>query len=116
VKSCSGRYEDPKIAGQLRTEIETRVGRGESTAAVESDLVARYGPRIRAMPDRAAFATTTFIVMVMIALGLVAAVVLVRRWRLGPERVTPALAPQGSSPCAADQYDTQLDEELRSME
>jgi cytochrome c-type biogenesis protein CcmH len=41
-----------EIANSLRREIRTRLKAGESPEAVEQSLVARYGQRIRAVPDR----------------------------------------------------------------
>ncbi len=36
------------LADELRREIRTRIAAGERTGAIEADLIARYGPRIRA--------------------------------------------------------------------
>lgn len=38
-------------ARQLRAEIERRMTSGESAEAVEDDLVSRFGPEIRTMPE-----------------------------------------------------------------
>lgn len=40
-----------EIANALRREIRTRLKAGESADAIEASLVARYGERIRAVPD-----------------------------------------------------------------
>src|SRR5512140_1121487 len=40
-----------EIANTLRREIRTRLKAGESPDAIEQSLVARYGERIRAVPD-----------------------------------------------------------------
>jgi len=37
-------------AEHLRTEIKTRMAAGESSDAIERDLITRYGERVRAMP------------------------------------------------------------------
>ena len=41
-----------EIANALRREIRTRLKMGESADSIEASLVARYGERIRAVPDR----------------------------------------------------------------
>ena len=41
-----------EIANSLRREIRTRLKAGESPDAIEQSLVARYGERMRAVPDR----------------------------------------------------------------
>jgi len=41
---------ESELASTLRTEIDHRLQRGESSAAIEDDLAARYGARIRAVP------------------------------------------------------------------
>ncbi len=40
-----------EIANALRKEIRARLKAGESSDAIEASLVARYGERIRAVPD-----------------------------------------------------------------
>src|ERR1700690_4185349 len=40
------------IATSLRREIRTRLKAGESADAIEASLVARYGEKMRAVPDR----------------------------------------------------------------
>lgn len=104
---------DSEISHQLRAEIEARVARGESTAAIESDLVSRYGPQIRAMPDRGAFSATMAMVMVSIGIGGAAVLLLARRWRRG----APAL-PSGDagSPALRDADDERLDAELAELD
>jgi cytochrome c-type biogenesis protein CcmH len=41
-----------EIANSLRREIRTRLKAGEQPEAIEQSLVARYGERMRAVPDR----------------------------------------------------------------
>jgi len=41
-----------EIANSLRREIRARLKAGESGDAIEASIVARYGERIRAVPDR----------------------------------------------------------------
>ena len=49
---------DSELARTLRSEIETRVAHGESGARIESDLVERYGPKIRNVGRPPSISTT----------------------------------------------------------
>ncbi len=102
---------DSELARTLRSEIETRVAHGESGARIESDLVERYGPKIRALPHEEAL-------KLMLAgaalLALVAGVFLftrVRKWRREERREPPAVVGR-AIPALADAYDARIDAEL----
>jgi cytochrome c-type biogenesis protein CcmH len=41
-----------ELATEVRSEIKKRMSEGASAAAVEAELVAKYGERIRAVPNR----------------------------------------------------------------
>lgn len=103
---------DSDIARQLRGEIESRVAHGESTTSVQADLVARYGPEIRAMPNAGAFSATMATVMLAILIGGVLVVRLMGGWRRseGPTAKAPA------EPMARDAQDDRLDAELEALE
>jgi len=104
---------DSELARSLRKEIETRVERGESTTAIEADMVERYGPRIRAMPSPGRFSATILGCMGAIVLGGVGVLLLSRRWRSAERRIDvgiPGLA------LHRDEYDDRLDAELREFE
>jgi cytochrome c-type biogenesis protein CcmH len=103
---------DSDISRQLRAEIESRVGHGESTLAVQADLVARYGPQIRAMPDAGVFSATMSLVMIVIVAGGVATVRLVRRW--SRDEVQPRTAARPARPHDAE--DERLDAELEALD
>jgi len=67
------------IADELRAEIRTRVARGDDDAAIESDLVARFGPQIRVEP------ASSLVGVAVTGVGVLALAVLVvwmRRRRL----------------------------------
>lgn len=44
------RDHESELASQLRQELRARLAAGESSSALEADLVERYGERIRALP------------------------------------------------------------------
>jgi len=106
---------DSDISRELRTEIEARVARGESTLAIEADLVQRYGSQMRAMPDRAAFSIASTLAMLAIALAGGAVLSLVRRCGWGGR----AGAEHGNGEAAVvsrDRLDEQLDAELEALD
>ena len=106
---------DSEISRELRAEIESRVAGGESTVSVEADLVSRYGPQMRAMPNLSAFSTTVAMVMAAIGAAGIAVLVPVRRWRGGEGVVVhdgrrPSRAPE------RDADDARLDAELEALD
>lgn len=103
---------DSEISRQLRAEIESRVGRGESTLSVQADLIDRYGPQMRAMPDTRAFSATMSAVIAAIVLGGIAMLRLVRRWSHPTGRAGEP--PQPARPHDAE--DDRLDAELEALD
>jgi len=107
---------DSEIAQALRAEIEQRVARGESGEAIEDELAARYGERIRAVPRGSDpfgdMAVAVYVVMAAaLALLLVVARRRVRRTRSEsePEPTEPASSPE------LDRYRARVDEELERL-
>jgi len=103
---------DSELSRVLRREIEERVGRGESPAAIELNIVERYGPQVRAMPRAGAFLGLTVAVMAMIVVAGLGLLRVVLRWqRLArPEVETVARV------AARDAYDERLDAELATFD
>jgi cytochrome c-type biogenesis protein CcmH len=99
---------DSELAHDLRKEIEDRMGRGESADVIEADFVARFGPRVRALPTEGALTTSFLVVFAGI---LAAAAVLFWRVRARAARA-PASAYDPSKPPVRDEFDDELDEEL----
>ena len=88
----------------LRAEIHGRLARGESGAAIEDDLAARYGERIRAV-NKGGDARN--VVPAVAGLAMLASAAALITWVRSRKRVRPAL-----KPVAADGYDARLDAEL----
>jgi cytochrome c-type biogenesis protein CcmH len=96
-------------ASSLRGEIRRRLAGGERAEAIEDDLVARYGDRMRAVPKardpRRYIPLVTGLGMALSATGLIW---LLRRWtRRQREAPSPARAA-----ALRDAYDDRLDAEL----
>lgn len=101
-------HESP-LARELRSEVHARLGAGESTVAIEADLVERYGERIRAVPvgtdPRRAIGLGS--VLVVAGSGALLLGWLVRVVRRGRRRhVQPRVRGEH------DAYDARLDDEL----
>lgn len=103
---------DSELARELRSEIEDRLARGETSEAIQADFVDRYGERVlAARSDRPIAAMTLSLAGVLLAaaagLGF-----LIRRWvgRGAPtSRRAPKLTPR-------DDLDVRLDAELADLD
>lgn len=109
---------DSELATKLRVEIAERLQQGELPTAIEDDMAARFGERIRAVPrardPRQTMALSMVGAMVMSLLGLL---LLARRWL---KRRLQLLEPQGEEAPwdtqPRSEYDAQLDRELSRRE
>lgn len=101
---------ESELADKLRSEIHVRIERGEAAAAIEEDLVRRFGEKIRAVP--AGSDPRSWIPLLVgagLALVLGALVLIGLRWTR-PRRsqvLSPELARE-----EAKHYDAVLDREL----
>jgi len=102
-------------ATALRREIRARLLAGETAEAIEDDLVARYGDRIRALPRGQEGGSPTVVagLGILAAIAAVALIAMVRRW-LRASAVPPPAPPAGVG--KEDAYDRLLDDELRALD
>lgn len=97
------------LTTQLRAEIRTRMAAGEGAEQIERDLIARYGPRLRAnLPE----SLGVWIVFVCGAVGGLL-IYLFGRSRRGapPQDADPHPSPPVSASAKSD-YEWQLDQDL----
>jgi cytochrome c-type biogenesis protein CcmH len=99
---------DSPLAHDLRDEISARLGRGEPALAIERDLVARYGERIRAVPS----GIETVAGWGSASLALVGLALVVRRSRARSALPPPATTPSSS----AAELDARLASELAALD
>jgi cytochrome c-type biogenesis protein CcmH len=99
------------ITTELRGEITRRVNAGESALAIEDDLVARYGDRLRAVPRESDFGWLTVVGIVAAVLAFGVAIHLGRRWTRRSQM--PYVPPP---PRADSRYEDMLDDELDDAE
>jgi len=105
---------DSPTAQTLRDEIHQRALRGESLDAIERDVVARYGERVRAAPPGSAgLATATGIGVA--ALGVVLAV-RARRWVGGRSGAASEAASEASTARADPGLDARIQAELDALD
>lgn len=120
---------ESEISTQLRKEIRQRLMRGESQASIEQDMVARYGEKIRAVPEGKSLTGMGVWLSVLFGVAGIGAAALVVRWvRKGPPRNPPGDggAGAGDSPRSTgdepaksakrDEWDERLDDELRDVD
>jgi cytochrome c-type biogenesis protein CcmH len=106
---------ESELATELRVEIAARVTRGEPAAAIEDDMVARYGERVRAVPkgtEPRGVITTLGSLLLLVTLVLM--LVLVRRWSRRGSTVDAGA--QRARPVRGDTLDERLDAELRALD
>jgi cytochrome c-type biogenesis protein CcmH len=99
-------------SNDLRREIRQRLRAGETPDAIEASFVARFGPKILAVPPGSPLKTfATVLVLTMAAAGA-AGFFMLKRWRT--RGVAAAGVPRQ---VAADaQLDARLDDELRALD
>ncbi|WP_437728941.1 cytochrome c-type biogenesis protein [Sorangium sp. So ce861] len=102
------------VTSELRREIRARLRRGETADAIEQDLVARYGERLRAAPSSGVLGKVALALMLGIAVTFLGVFALLRSWRRGAAQPAP---PRGAVAAPVrDEYDERLDDELRARD
>ncbi|WP_437942322.1 cytochrome c-type biogenesis protein CcmH [Sorangium sp. So ce341] len=102
------------VTSELRREIRARLRRGETADAIEQDLVARYGERLRAAPSSGVLGKVALALMLGIAATFLGVFALLRSWRRGAAQPSPS---SGAVTAAVrDEYDERLDDELRARD
>jgi cytochrome c-type biogenesis protein CcmH len=83
------------LAQQMRQEIAQKLGAGESAAQIRAGFVAAYGDSVLMSPPRQGLAGAAYYLpLLVLAVGLTAAVTLLRRW----QRTSPSDPPEAGSP------------------
>ncbi|MFW5925864.1 MAG: cytochrome c-type biogenesis protein [Myxococcota bacterium] len=103
---------------ELRREIRTRLGRGESAEAIEADIVARYGDRIRAVPEDSPLSAVAAGMLTLVGIAGIAVLFLGLRWRrrsAAARRDDAEPGPAPTEPASPERHalDARLDAELR---
>jgi cytochrome c-type biogenesis protein CcmH len=102
------------LSRELRLEIRRRLHAGERVEAIEQDLVARYGERLRATPRADVLREVSALVMLALGLAGVVALLGVRRWQARASKEgAPAMAAVEQ---ARDAEDERLDAELDALD
>lgn len=97
---------DGPVAASLRAELAERLAAGEPPAAIEADLVARHGERIRALPPDG---DPRWIVGALLAAGLAGTLVGLGFYVHPRRRRSAAAAAAAPAP---ERHEQQLDDEL----
>ncbi len=109
------------IATALRREIRSRLKAGESGDAIEASLVARYGERIRAVPDGVPLDKMGGIGWLGVALAAGFIGIVLWRWRQrgvaqASEQAGPGEMPRKSKSEVSEASDEQLESELHRLD
>jgi len=103
------------IANELRSEIRRRLRAGESPDTIEASFVARYGPKILAVPDDNPLGGVATLLALAFGGAGVAGFFMLRRWtrvseaRVASEKKNPTAKPK------RDGLDERLDRELADI-
>lgn len=100
-KDLSAADSPAPLAQQMREQIAQKVRAGESEDQIRADFVAAYGDSVLMSPPKRGLSAAVYVLpAVVIAAGLVIAVMLVRRWVRRPE--AEAAADDAAPMTAAD--------------
>ncbi|MBX3181568.1 MAG: cytochrome c-type biogenesis protein CcmH [Polyangiaceae bacterium] len=99
---------DSPVANALKSEIRARLKAGETADAIEADLVARYGEKIRAVPEGNPLRRVGLLLSVLVAAAGVGLGYKLVGWRRRREASLPAPEVGGER----DAWDDALDAEL----
>lgn len=101
-------------ANELKREIRRRLAAGETAAAIEEDIVARYGEKIRAVPTGSPLKSTAVLLTLLMGAAGVGALFLLLRWRRR-SALPQAPEPGEEKGSQRDEYDERIDAELDRM-
>jgi cytochrome c-type biogenesis protein CcmH len=106
------------LAASLRREIRARLNAGEQQSAIEDDLAARYGERIRAVErGRDPGGAMPFLVGFVALCAATGLVALLRRWRRAGNAARSSEGARASEPdVVGGAEDIRLDAELRALD
>jgi cytochrome c-type biogenesis protein CcmH len=103
-----------EVSSALRTEIRSRLRKGESADSIERSMVDRYGARVLAVPPGSRLGGAGILLALALSAGGVGAVVLLRRWQRRSRREEPSEhKPESAGP---DPLDARLDAELARLD
>lgn len=105
-----------EIANALRREIRTRLKAGEPADSIEASLVARYGERIRAVPDGVPLDEMGGLGWLSVAVAAAFIGVVLWRWRQRGAAYAANSSDQGASSANSDAPATEASDERLDLE
>lgn len=107
-----------EAAYDLRREIRKRLKAGESADAIEASLVARFGPKILAVPDSSPLGSLATVLSLAFGGAGVAGYFMLKRWSRAGKAGGPAgkkSAKAAAADAKSDALDERLDRELSEI-
>lgn len=104
---------ESELAHSLRDEIESRIARGESSDAIQSDFVARYGERVVAARSDASIRGMALAIALALLLAGGALLVAIRRWT---RRAAAKRSRHDAADAPRDALDDRIDRELAELD
>jgi cytochrome c-type biogenesis protein CcmH len=103
---------ESELARSLRAEIEARFARGESTANIQADFVARYGDKVIAAQSETSTRSMGLLLSAAATALTVGLFLLLRKWLRRPagEDVRP------TKPTGPDDLDRRIDADLAELD
>jgi cytochrome c-type biogenesis protein CcmH len=111
---------ESEVAHSLRSEIRRRLQSGESASAIETDIVARYGEKIRAVPKGGSLTGMGVWLSILVAISGLGVAYLALRWarkgrRDEADRAGESKAATGKDGKGRDEWDDRLDAEVNEL-
>jgi cytochrome c-type biogenesis protein CcmH len=103
------------VSSALKREIRQRLRSGESADAIEASIVARYGEKVLAVPDKSPL--KGFAIGLSAAMGVagIAAAFMLVRWRRRSNQAQQTSKAAPSAPAERDELDERLDREIENQ-
>ncbi|MCO6450622.1 MAG: cytochrome c-type biogenesis protein CcmH [Caldilineales bacterium] len=104
---------EQKVCEQMREMIDTELASGKTTEEIKAEFIDLYGPVVLGEPPREGFSLIAWIAPILLLVGgIVAAVLLTRRWSRASKPMPVPASTAAASPGQTDEYMERVEREL----